>query len=250
MSTEPKNLPANPFLAPPSTAVAAGANIPAQRQTPPPANIAELSADEQRRLTRLSEQANQAHELVKDAALRFCRHSIEAGIALLEARDLCPAKGWGAWLQDHFDGSPRTAQRYMKQAKGLILLGVKTTDVSVFHPEELSRLFGKAIRRIERRGAAAAKSGEADAALVVTVARGQPVEINDGASPPSSTDDPLVSVLALFNELLAALCDAIESGQQLGYGQFVLDELERIRGDVDACRLLLCDARGPAAIGA
>lgn len=249
MSTEPKNLPANPFFAPPSTA-AGGVNLPAQRAAPPPANIAGLSAEELRRLAQLAEQANQAHELVRDAALRFCRHSVQAGMALLEARDLCPAKCWGAWLQDHFDGCPRTARRYMKQAKKLLLLGIERTDVSVLHPEDVSRLFDKAIRRIERQGATAAKSNEADAALVVTVARGQPVEINDGASPPSSTDDPLVSVLALFDELMAALCDAIESGQQLGDGQFVLDELERIRSDVDACRLLLCDARGPAAIGA
>ncbi|HEX7378805.1 MAG TPA: hypothetical protein VF278_16910 [Pirellulales bacterium] len=194
----------------------------------------------------MADQANRAHELVKDAALRFCRHSVAAGMALLEAHDLCPAKSWGAWLQGHFDGSPRTAQRYMKQAKKLLLMGVKTTDLSFLHPEEVYRLFDKAIRRIERQGAvlaaAAAKTSEPDAGLVVTVAGDRSAEIGAGRSPPLPIADPLVPVLALFNELMAALCGAMESGQQLDYGELVLDELERIRRDVDACRLLLCDA--------
>ena len=46
-----------------------------------------------------------------------------------------------------------------------------------------------------------------------------------------------------MDELLATLGRAIESGQWLDYGPYVLDELARIRGDLDACRLLLCDGR-------
>lgn len=243
MSTEPQTPSKNQTADQGTTENAAiRGSVPAQREQPPAA-IGERSPEEaRRRLEQLASQANLAHELVKDAALRFCRHSVEAGMALLEAHDLCPAGTWGAWLKDHFDGSARTAQRYMKQAKTLLLLGVKTTDLSFFHPEEVSRVFDQAIRRIERQRATAPARSDGEANIVVAVAN-RPDEINKRAPSPLSSDDPLLMVLALFNELMAAICSAIESGQWLDYGQFVLDELERIRADVDACRMLLSDAR-------
>lgn len=105
------------------------ANLPACRPASPPAKPRELTEDERERLEQLALRANLAHDLAEKAALQFCRHSIEAGMALLEAQDLCPEKTWLAWLADHFDGSARTAQRYMQQANTVISLGGDATDL-------------------------------------------------------------------------------------------------------------------------
>jgi hypothetical protein len=98
-------------------------NLPARRADSPPAKREELSEDERQRLTQLFERANRAHDLAKDAAIKFCRHSVEAGMALLEAQELCPKGRWFTWLREHFEGSIRTAQRYMEQANDVLLLG-------------------------------------------------------------------------------------------------------------------------------
>lgn len=217
--------------------------LPARSDEPLPTNGDELSKDEWLRLEQLAEQANLSHNLAKDAALQFCKHSIEAGIALLEAHDLCPKGTWFAWLAEHFDGSIRTAQRYMQQANCVLPIGGDTTDLSRHHPEELTRLFSSALKRLERQRAAAAVHSESSAAVVAAEGITEAVDVvND--NPPSniSNGDPLTRVVALFDELLAALRLAIDSGQWLDYGEFVLDEMERIRGDVDVCRLLIRDA--------
>jgi hypothetical protein len=137
-----------------------------------PASHEELSEEKRKRLEELAERANAAHDLAKDAAIRFCRHSIEAGMALLV---YCTAQS-------------------------------ETTTSSAFEEERT---------------------------LVV-----------EAAAPPRLSDhgDLLAKASSLFNELLAVLRQATESGQALDYGQFVLDELERLRGDLDVCRLLIRDA--------
>ena len=220
------------------------ANLPACRPALPPANPRELTEEERERLEQLARRANLAHDLAQQAALQFCRHSIEAGMALLEAQDLCPEKTWLAWLADHFDGSARTAQRYMQQANTVIALGGDATDLSHHHPGELSRLFSGALKRLERRRATAPVHAERPARIAVTRESGDGVKVDHRL--PSEVDDPLATVVALFDELLAALNRTIASGRWLEYGAFVLGELERIRGDVDACRLLVCDARAAA----
>lgn len=215
----------------------------AMTPVPQPANRDDLSKEKRLRLEQLAERANLAHELAKDAALRFCRHSVEAGMALLEANDLCPKGTWLAWLADHFGGSARTAQRYMHEAKLVTLMGGNTTDLSFFHPEELVRHIGKAISRIERQCTTAVAESEMPTTVGAVQESTRPAEVaNDNPPSLSSSDDPLTAIIALFDDLLAALRVAIESGQWLDCGQFVLDELERIRGDVDVCRLLVHDA--------
>lgn len=225
------------------------ANVPAPRGNSPPAQREDLSEEERQRLTQLFEQANMAHDLAKDGAMKFCRHSIEAGMALLQAQELCPKGAWFAWLRDHFDGSIRTAQRYIEQAKDVLLMGGGTTDLSCRPSEDVSQLFAVAMKRIKRQRVAAIAHNEAEANASSTE---EAVEghISTNSLPLPVNDDPLAVIMALFDELLTALRRTVESGQKLDYGQFVLEELERIRADVDACRLLLCDARAPASIPA
>lgn len=127
----------------------AGASPPARREEPPPANHEELTEEKRQRLEQLAEQANSAHNLAKDAALRFCRHSVEAGMALLEANDLCPKEIWFTWLEDHFKWSSRTAQRYMRQARIVLLMGAKTTDLG---SDTISHFLGKLGRGAREAG--------------------------------------------------------------------------------------------------
>ena len=220
------------------------ANLPACRPASPLAKPRELTEDDRERLEQLARRANLAHDLAQQAALQFCRHSIEAGMALLEAQDLCPEKTWLAWLADHFDGSARTAQRYMQQANELIIMGEDVTDLALHHPEELARLFSGALKRLDRQRAAIPARSEKPVGVSLA---GDGGHLHDAAADsPSDVDDPLATVVALFDELLAAMNRTIASGRWLDYGAFVLGELERIRGDVDACRLLVCDARAAA----
>jgi hypothetical protein len=214
-----------------------------------PANREELSDETRQRLEQLAERAHAAHDLAKDAALRFCRHSIEAGMALLEAHNLCPKEIWSTWLVEHFDWSTRTVQRYMRQAKIVLLIGVKTTDLSFLPPEELSRLLEQGLKRIERQHAAVLRRSESAApSAPVREIREESIAINVSPSRPSTEGDWLAKASALFDELLTVVRRAMESGQGLDYGQFVLDELERIRGDLDVCRLLIRDAHLAASV--
>jgi hypothetical protein len=226
--------------------------LPVPRETLP-VGREELSEEKRKRLNELAERANMAHDQAKDAAVRFCRHSIEAGLALLEAQQLCPKRMWGAWLKKHFDGSRSTAYRYMDQAKDAATLGGSVPNLTQNPSEDLSRLFTRALKRIaERQRAASIDCGEMPSSAETDAGTLPPtmgVETSAALSPsidnslPSSADEDLLAkASALFDELLDVLRRAMESGQALGYGQFVLDELERLRGDLDVCRLLIRDA--------
>jgi len=65
----------------------------------------------------LAETANAEHEAAEEAAGRAIEHARRAGEALLAAKERIPHGSWGAWLTDHFQGSERTAQAYMRVAK-------------------------------------------------------------------------------------------------------------------------------------
>lgn len=266
MSTEPRtpsNNEARTNLPAPSDRQLAKPPIVAE--TGPSKEKSDLSDNDREHLVQLFDRASAAHELAEQGASQFCKYCVEAGMALLEAHDLCPKKRWSAWLRDHFDGSERTAQRYMKQAK-TILMGGGTTALSLNPSEELSWQFTTALMRLERRRAAAlpaasepakdtpaddcAKALEDEVSRVRSQASGgrtandraQAVEGESVAPPPRPDDNPLLAISALFDQLIAALGEVIESGQRLDYGQFVLDELKRLRDDVDACHTLLRDA--------
>ena len=55
----------------------------------------------------------------KNAARSAIEHARRAGELLLEAKQVIPHGGWGRWLADHCEISPRTARAYMQLARRL-----------------------------------------------------------------------------------------------------------------------------------
>lgn len=73
-------------------------------------------------LEQLAERANQAHADVLATVQSSVERALIAGQALLEAKHLCLKGTWFAWLADHFRGSRRTAQAYMRLAAQITLM--------------------------------------------------------------------------------------------------------------------------------
>ena len=77
-------------------------------------------ADERRgSLDLLAKIANRSHRWAVATASAAMAHVVAAGNALIHARELCDKGGWLRWLRKNFDGSVRTAQRYMRVARHL-----------------------------------------------------------------------------------------------------------------------------------
>lgn len=60
---------------------------------------------------------NDEHRAACDAMSSGLAHAIRAGELLIEARAAVPHGSWLPWLHDHFEGSERTAQVYMRLAR-------------------------------------------------------------------------------------------------------------------------------------
>ncbi|HVA51079.1 MAG TPA: hypothetical protein VNH11_32360 [Pirellulales bacterium] len=56
-------------------------------------------------LAQLAEVANRAHDGVLKAAREAVMRALEAGRALVEAKEICPKGTWTAWLAGNFGGS-------------------------------------------------------------------------------------------------------------------------------------------------
>ncbi len=67
-------------------------------------------------LESLSEDINRAHHKAEQALNAGLAHAIRAGELLAEAKSQCKHGEWLGWLEDHFDGSVRNAQCYMRVA--------------------------------------------------------------------------------------------------------------------------------------
>jgi hypothetical protein len=78
----------------------------------------------------LADRANAAHREAESMAYAALEHARQAGEALLEAKEQLPHGDWGDWLRDHFEGSPRTAQMYMRVVRGWGELEGKTQRVA------------------------------------------------------------------------------------------------------------------------
>jgi hypothetical protein len=68
------------------------------------------------RLDGLAKRINEEHRRCEGAVNAALEHAMNAGDLLLEAKDKAPHGTWQGWLADHFDGSVRTAQAYMRVA--------------------------------------------------------------------------------------------------------------------------------------
>ena len=71
-----------------------------------PTNLAALSAD-----------INREHQLATEHAHAALAHAHRAGDLLRDAKATVGHGRWSEWIGEHFDGSERTAQRYMRLAK-------------------------------------------------------------------------------------------------------------------------------------
>ena len=81
----------------------------------PPSDQCEAASSN--RLPVLAAEIRAAHTGVLDAAKTAAERSIEAGRALLEAKELVKHGEWGAWLKEHCDLPERTARLYMAIAR-------------------------------------------------------------------------------------------------------------------------------------
>ena len=131
--------------------------------------LAELADNRRNTLALLAKSANQSHRWAAAAAAAALAHVVAAGHALVLARDLCDEGGWLRWLRDNFDGSVRTAQRYMRVARHLPASGLDPTRAS----HQSQRAFLRSIRGVV--------FGEPSAKATESPACGPPAE---------SADDP------------------------------------------------------------
>ena len=68
-------------------------------------------------LAELAERINEAHQQAEVALNSGLQHALEAGRLLLEAKAQVGHGAWLPWLQEHFQGKPRTARTYVLLAQ-------------------------------------------------------------------------------------------------------------------------------------
>ena len=88
----------------------------------------------------LATDINRHHQEAQKAAESALQHARAAGELLLQAKERCQHGDWGKWLKENFNGSDRTAQRYMTFAKRWPELEAKTTRVADLPIREAARL--------------------------------------------------------------------------------------------------------------
>jgi hypothetical protein len=98
--------------------------------TKTPNRMARMADERRNTLKLLAHSANLSHRWAAASAGAAIAHMVAAGHALVQARDLCEEGGWLRWLRKSFDGSVRTAQRYMRIASHLPQSGIDATRVS------------------------------------------------------------------------------------------------------------------------
>jgi hypothetical protein len=124
-----------------------------------PACADELGRKRAAALKRLASQANLAHRWAAASAGASVGYIVEAGDALARARDLCLDGEWTAWVLRHFEGTLRTAQRYVRIARHWHEIGCDATRVSPQSQSEAMRMIRNAVfSRLPRaaRGASTA----------------------------------------------------------------------------------------------
>src|SRR5262245_12268078 len=68
-------------------------------------------------LAQAAHRANSEHALAMRSLLGAIEHAREAGQALIDAKLIVGHRRWLPWLKANFNGSPRTAQNYMRVGK-------------------------------------------------------------------------------------------------------------------------------------
>jgi hypothetical protein len=128
-------------------------------------------------LEQLAERANEAHAEVLLTAQNAVEHALAAGRALVEAKRLCRHGHWFAWLADHFRGSKRTAQAYMRLAVHVPLMGVNAQRAAHLQHDQLRCMLTGLTASDVRVHASRAARGKKDASPEVDL---QPSEAPEG----------------------------------------------------------------------
>ncbi len=81
-------------------------------------------------LQSLAGEIRREHDLCRKALSDGLQHAINAGEFLLKAKTLTPRGTWSTWVRDHCKFSERTAQAYMRVARGLPILEAKAQHVA------------------------------------------------------------------------------------------------------------------------
>ncbi len=68
----------------------------------------------EKNLETLAERINAEHRACEEAATTALSHAMNAGDLLAGAKARLPHGGFGAWLEENFAGSGRTARAYMR----------------------------------------------------------------------------------------------------------------------------------------
>jgi Domain of unknown function (DUF4326)/Protein of unknown function (DUF3102) len=82
----------------------------------------------ERSLDALAEEINEEHRQFVGTFGKTLEHGIRAGGLLAAAKEQCPHGSWLPWLKANFEGSPRTAQDYMRLHSHRDEVRAKTQD--------------------------------------------------------------------------------------------------------------------------
>lgn len=109
-----------------------------------------VANDEPTPLGVLAEQINHQHSRAINAMRDALGHAVKAGEMLREAKSRCRHGQWLQWLNDQFDGSRRTAQRYMVLAEnqGKIKDAANASRVSYLSVNEAMRVIAQQTKTI------------------------------------------------------------------------------------------------------
>jgi hypothetical protein len=79
-------------------------------------------------LGKLAEEINAEHRAFVGTFRKTVEHGIRAGELLAKAKEQCPHGTWLLWLEENFEGAPRTAQEYMRLYNHRNALRANTRD--------------------------------------------------------------------------------------------------------------------------
>jgi hypothetical protein len=85
-------------------------------------------AEVEKSLGELAEEINAEHRAFVGTFRKTVEHGIRAGELLADAKKQCEHGTWLAWLQENFEGAPRTAQEYMRLYNHRDEIRAKTRD--------------------------------------------------------------------------------------------------------------------------
>lgn len=123
-----------------------------------------------RNVLALAAAANRSHERANTSAADAVEHAVAAGETLAKARELCNAGEWSQFVAEHFDGSLRTAQKYMRLARHWRQISSTTPRGAITSQAEAARAIAQivrgegppAARRRRRRRSSSPNRGEAN----------------------------------------------------------------------------------------